>query len=311
MFLTPYQTTACSPYDVKSIQAALQRAEIHGDLAPAVTLKGTTLKDVYIVPPYVKDIAPFSMPLDFHGQHGPSVAVDVRGFLKATGETGFKIVAGAEYEGAIIRAALTLGWMEGGSGEMRRFNDIAAKVFIRLLSESIARRLNLGPYEQQALTVVTGLFYYSNFVPSDRIGRDGTLVQEEKDKIAVAVARLTRISPQTVAEFLAGEVPMITSLDTYCDALRYVVKSPRLERVDGALIMTLMGGLWFGGNARQIVAVALEYPPVWLGLIYQALTDRSFHGAQLTKMVETENRNSAGAHFMRDVGSYLEILSNE
>jgi len=311
MFLTPYQTTACSSYVVKGIQTALQRAEIHGDLAPAVTLKGTTLKGVYIVPPYVKDIPPFSMPLEFDGQNGLSVAVDVRGLTKATGETNFKVVAGGEYEGAIIRAALTLAWMNGAAADMRRWNDISAKVFIRLLSESLSRRLNLGPYEQQALTVVTGLFYFSNFIPNDHIGRNDSLSQDEKEKVIVAVARLTRISPQTVAGFLAGDVPMIYSLDSYCDALRFVVKSPRLERVDAALIMTLMGGLWFGGNARQLVAVALEYPPVWLAMIYQALTDRSFHGAQLTKMVETENRNNAGAQFMRDVGSYLEILSDE
>jgi hypothetical protein len=311
MFLTPYQTTACSSYEVKGIQAALQRAEVHGDLAPAVTLKGTTLKGVYIVPPYVKDIGPFSMPLMFDSQNGPAVAVDVRGLTKLIGDRQFKVVVGAEYEGAIIRGALSLGWIQGGANEMRRFNDIAAKVFIRLMSESLSRRLNLGPYEQQALTVVTGLFYYSNFIDLTDHSRDGHMPQDEKDKIAVAVSRLTRISPQTVADFLAGDVPVVNSLDTYCEALRFVVKSPRLERVDAALIMTLMGGLWFGGNARQLMAVALEYPPVWLALIYQALTDRSFHGAQLTKMVETEDRNKAGANFIRDVGSYLEILTDE
>lgn len=311
MFLTPYQTTACSAYEVKGIQSALQRAEIHGDLAPAVTLKGTTLKGVYIVPPYVKDIAPFSMPLSFESQNGLAVAVDVRGLTKVGGDQKFKIVAGAEYEGAIIRAALTLGWMKDGPNEMRRFNDIAAKVFIRLLSESLSRRLNLGPYEQQALTVVTGLFYYSNFMVERSAAKGEDFSQDDKDRIAVAVSRLTRISPQTVANFLSVDLPLITNLDTYCDALRAVVQSPRLERVDAALIMTLMGGLWFGGNARQLMAVALEYPPVWLALIYQALTDRSFHGAQLTKMVEAEDRNKAGANFIRDVGSYLEILNDE
>lgn len=311
MFLIPYQTTACSSYDVKGIQSALQRAEVHGDLAPAVTLKGTVLKDVYIVPPYVKDIKPFSMPLEFESSNGPAIAVDVRGVTKITGETSFKIVAGAEYEGAILRGALTKAWIDGGAAEMRRFNDISAKVFIRLLSEALVRRLNLSPFDQQAVVVVCGLFYYSNFIADTQVDRTGALAREEKDRISVAVARLSRINPQKVAELLDGEVPMITNLDSFCDALRFVVKSPRLEKVDAALIMTLMGGLWFGGNARQLMAVALEYPPVWLALIYQALTDRSFHGAQLTKMVENENRNNIGAIFIRDVGSYLEIISDE
>lgn len=307
MFLTPYKTTACSSYDVKSIQEALKRAEIHGDLAPAVTLKGSVLKGVYIVPPYVKDIKPFSMPLEFEGQHGLSVAVDVRGVTKAVGETQYKIISGAEFEGAVLRGALTRAWIaDDGASAMRRFNDIAARVFIRLLSESLVRRLGMTAHDQQAVVVTCGLFYYSNF-----INAGGSLDPMEKERIAVAVSRLTRISPQTVADLLAGDVPAISDLDSFCDALRFVVKNPRLEKVDAAFVMTLMGGLWFGGNARQVVAVALEYPPVWLALIFQALTDRGFHGAQLTKMVELENRNNSGAMFIRDVGSYLEILSDE
>ncbi|WJJ55200.1 virion structural protein [Xanthomonas phage RTH11] len=183
---------------------------------------------------------------------------------------------------------------------MRRWNDISARVFIRLLSEALVRRLSLGPAEQQAIAAVCGLFYFSNFV-------QGEVDAEEKERIAVAVSRITRISPQSVMRFYEGDVPQADSLDGFCNALRHVVQNPRLERVDAAFIITLMGGVWFGGQARMVVAVALEYPPVWLALIYQALTDRSFHGASLTKMVETENRGNAGAQFIRDVGSYLDL----
>lgn len=311
MFLTPYQTSACSSYDVKGIQSALQRADVHGDLAPAATLKGTVLEGVFIVPPYVKDIKPFTMPLEFHSTKGTAVAVDVRGVTKLTGERNFKIIVGGEYEGAILRAGLTKAWLDGGATDMRRFNDISARVFIRLLSESLVRRLNLSPSDQQAVTVVCGLFYYSNFIANDQIERNDSLVRDEKDRIAVAVARLTRINPQTVSDFLSGDVPMITNLDSFCDALRFVVDSPRLQNVDGAFVMTLMGGYWYGGNARQLMACALEYPPVWLALIYQALNDRSFRSTQLSKMADVENRNNSGAQFIRDVASYLEIMSNE
>lgn len=310
MFHTPYQTTACSSYqDVKSIQSALTRAFIHNDLAPAVSPKGGVIKGVYVVPPYVKDIKSFTMPMDFDTPEGKAVAVDVRGLTKATGESTFKIIAGAEYEGAVLRAALTLAWIEGAANDMRRWNEISARVFIRLLCETIVRRLNLPPSDQQAVYVACGLFYYSNFI--DYSDRDGSLDPEEKEKIAVAVARLTRISPQIVSDMLDTDLPAVTDLDSFADALRVLVKNPRLEQVNSAFIITLMGGFWYGGNARQIMAVALEYPPVWMALIYQALTDRNFQGSQLTKMVDTENRSNSGAQFIRDIGSYLEINHDE
>lgn len=308
MFLTPYQTTACSAtVGLPQIQSALQRAEVHDDLAPAVTLKGAVLEGVLLVPPYVKDIKPFSMPLEFDTPKGRRVAIDVRGVTKMTGDRSFKVLAGGEYEGAMIRAALTNHWLDGAANDFRNFGDIAARVFIRLLSESIVRRLHLSPFEQQGVVVASGLFYYSNFIPTG----EGPLADSEKERIAVAVARLTRINAQTVMDLMAGDVPRVVDLSSFCDALRYIVKSPRLQHVDAAVIMTLMGGLWFGGNAKQLMAVALEYPPIWFALVYQALNDRSFHGAGLTKMVEAENRGNSGAQFIRDVVSYLENTSDE
>ncbi len=308
MFLTPYQTTACSAtVGLPQIQSALQRAEVQGDLGPATTPKGTKLEGVMMVPPYVKDIKPFSMPLEFDTPEGRMVAVDVRGMTKDTGGTTFKVLAGGEYEGALIRAALTHAWMDGAANDFRNFGDIAARVFIRLLSETIVRRLHLSPFEQQGVVVACGLFYYSNFIPAS----EGPLGDDERERIAVAVARLTRINAQTVMNLLGGDLPRVTDLSSFGDALRHIVKSPRLQHVDAGVIIALMGGIWFGGNARQLVAVALEYPPIWFALIYQALNDRSFHNAGLTKMVETENRGNSGAQFIRDVASYLETSSDE
>ncbi len=309
MFLTPYRTTQCSSIDVKGIQGALQRHEIHGDLAPAVTPKGSTLQGVVVVPPYVKSLKPFDLPVDYEGPKGLKVAVDVRGFTRATGDSTYKVVAGAEYEGAILRGALTYAWindLHNATVDMRRFHDLPAKVFVRLLSETIVRHLNLSPADQQGVVAAAGLLYYSNFI----VGNDA-LSADELERITIAVSRISRISPQKVAELYSGDLPRVTDLDSFCDALRYITKNPRLEKVQAAFIITLMGGIWYGGAARRLVAVALEYPPVWLALVYQAATDRSFHGARLTKIVEEEDRNNAKTIFARQIVDYLELDSNE
>lgn len=306
MFSSPYHTTQCSSIDVKGIQSALQRLEVHGDLAPAVTPKGHTLKGVVVVPPYVKGLKPFDLPLEFEGLKGRQVAVDVRGFTRATGERDFKVVAPGEFEGAILRAALTYAWADRGWEDMRRLHDLPAKVFIRLLSEALVRQLNLNPMDQQGVVAACGLFYFSNFIPGD-----DDLSKEELERITVSVARITRISPQKISEFYAGDFAKPTDLEKFCDLLRVIVQSPRLEKVNAAFIITLMGGIWFGSNARRIVAVALEYPPFWLALVYQAVTDRSFHGARLTKLVEEENRNRAGEEYARRLADFLELLGDE
>ncbi len=309
MFLSPYQTTACSATaGLPSMQDALKRALVHDDLPVAATLKGHQVAGVFMVPPYVKDIKPFALPLPFQMPSGSQgVAIDVRGFTKQLGEKQLKVIAGGEYEGAVLRAALTRAWLDGGVEDMRRWNDISARVFIRLISEALVRRLGLSPLDQQGIVVATGLLYYSNFHDFSK----GPMDREDFERIGMAVARATRLSPQTVVNMLDADTPQVTNLDGYCDALRHIVKNPRLEKVDPGFIVALTGGLWFGGQARLVLAVALEYPPVWLALMYQALTDRSMHNSGLAKMAETENRGNAGAQFIRDVGSYLELTSNE
>jgi hypothetical protein len=313
MFLTPYQTTACSAtLGLPGIQSALQRALIHNELPPAVTPKGHTLEGVYLVPPYLKDIKPFSMPLTFETVDGKQVvAVDVRGITKLTGENTFKALDQSALEGAMLRGALTYSWINGGSDDMRRWNDIAARVYMRLLCETIVRRLNLTPADQQAVYVACGFFYFTNFIyvnPETGLSENA---QGEKDRIAVAVARMTKINPQKVHDLLDEVKFFPTDLDKFCETLRVMVKNPRLEQMNAAVIITLMGGYWYGGNARQVMATSLEYPPVWLALIYQALMDRNYQGSQLSKMVDAENRNNTGLQFIRDMGSYLEILSDE
>lgn len=304
MFLTPYQTTQCSMIDIKSIQSALQRHDVHGDLQPATTPKGHVVEGVVVVPPYLKGLKPFSLPLDYEGPKGRQVALDVRGITRATGESSYKILSGAEFEGSVLRGALTKAWMDGGASDMRRFHDLPAKVFIRLLSEVICRQLHLPPEDQLGITAACGLFYFSNFIA------DETLSADELDRIVVAVSRITRIRATQVQDYYAGELPRVTNLATFCDAMRHITKNPRLEKVDPAFIITLMGGIWFGGDARRLVAVALEYPPIWLALVYQAATDRSFHGSRLTKMVEEENRGNASASFARQIVDYLELESD-
>lgn len=306
MFSTPYHTTQCSMMEIKSIQSALQRHEVHGDLAPAVSLKGAALKGVVVVPPQVKSLKPFDLPMDYEGPKGLKVAVDVRGFVRADGNN-FKITNGAEYEGALLRGALSHIWMTevpGAAHEMRRFHDLPAKVFVRLISETIVRQLHLSAVDQQGVVAAAGLLYYSNFIAGD-----DAYSADELERIAIAVARISRISPATIHGFYQ-DVPRVSNLDTFCDAMRHITKNPRLDKVDAAFVITLMGGIWFGASARRLVSVGLEYPPVWLALVYQAVTDRSFHGSRLTKMVEEENRNNAGTVFARQIVDYLELESD-
>lgn len=306
MFKTPYQTTVGSSYAhlVPTISSALQRAHIHGDLHEAKLLDGRRVEGVVMVGGNITDIKPFPFPIEFEVNGEKLFAVDVRMCTRYNRGEDLKVVSGGDYEGLLLRAALMRYWSAGGNREMRRWNEIAVKAFVRITSEALIRRLNLPPADQQAVIAMCGYFYFAGFIGTE-------ISAVEKEVIAVAVARATRLPVVTATDIICREGPVPVTLQDFTDALRNTINNPRLEHLDAATIVSLMGGIWFGANAKVTIAVALEYRPFWIGLIFQALQDRTFGNSNLTKIVEQENRNRAATAFVRELSNALEIESDD
>lgn len=306
MFKSPYQTTVGSSYAhlVSSISSALQRAHIHGDLHEAKLLDGRRVEGVVMVGGNVTDIKPFPFPIEFEVSGEKLIAIDIRMCTRYSRGDELKVVAGGDYEGLILRAALMRYWAAGGNREMRRWNEICVKSFVRIVSEALIRRLNLPPADQQAVIAMCGYFYFAGFLGAD-------ISDVDKEVIAVAVARATRLPIATATSVIMTDGPVPVSLQDFTDALRSAIDNPRLEHLDAATIISLMSGIWFGANAKATIAVALEYRPFWMGLIFQALQDRTFGNSNLTKIVEQENRNRAATAFVRELSFALEIESDD
>ena len=86
--------------------------------------------------------------------------------------------------------------------------------------------------------------------------------------------------------------------------------SPRLASLNAGFLVTAIGGVWFGANARENVAVSLEYPPLFITLVYKALMDRSYHSTMLSRFVEISNRRDAGKDFTRNLANFLEMTAH-
>lgn len=299
MFKYPYETTPASSYVLKDIVSSIQHAMVDGQLRPAQTLGRKTVEGVYEVPPYVKAIAPFSHPVFFNHFGKDVCVIDTRPFVRELTGGERKIQAATEFQFAMVRAILSKAWAEGDPTEFSSFGDIAARAFIRFLSEGIVRRLALSPMDQQALTAVTGFYWYSLFDPS--IGES----ESSRLKVAGKIARITLVPADKVIQII-DQLEPIHDLQGYCDALRKVVDTTRLEKITPALIYAIVGGAWFGAAARETVAISLEYPPYFLAMVYMSLTDRSYNSAQFSKLIQQIDKNGLGKDFVQIMTSFME-----
>lgn len=298
MFKFPYETTPCSSYNLADIRKGLQHAMVEETLKPAVTLKGAEVQGLLSVPPAIKTIAGFNHPLSVDHFGKQYVVVDTRAFetQKVSGE--FRINNPTEYQFAVLRGALTVAWAEGDNAELAQLGDLPVRVFARLVSEGIVRRLNMNPGDQMKLAALAGYWHLCSYIPEESIDHDLAI------KMATKVARATQISVERVLEVIEGlgdgtNFPVIRNVQMFCDSAFRAVESSRLEHLNTALLYAIVGGCWFGSAAREVVAVALEYPPTFLAMLYMALTDRTYHSAFFTKLVQTADRNNAGEDFKK------------
>lgn len=297
MFKNPYDTTPCDSHDVSKIRLALQHAVIEGQLQPARTVKGETVTGVMEVPPYVKTVPPFAHPLPIVYSGKVLTVIDPRAFVtqKMSGET--RIANPTEYQFLVLRGILAHLWIMGEEEGMTELGDLPIRVYSRLVSEALVRRLNLTPGDQLRLTVLAAYYHLCQYTAETSFDEHHIV------RLAGRIGRATAISVDRVLEVLDAlkdehdAYPVLGPLDSFIRAIEVVVPSPRVSILNVALVYAAIGGVWFGAYAREIVAVSLEYPPTFLAMLYMAINDRTYHGAMFSKLVDQVQRNGAGEDF--------------
>ena len=302
MFKYPYETTPCSSYQLKEIVSSLQRAIVNGELGTAKTLKNVPVEGLREVPPYSKAIQPFSHPISFDHLGKQEFVIDTRPFTTATRDLEVKISNATEYQFMVLRGRLTMSWVKDGPQAFLNMGDLPARVFTRLLSEGIVRRMGLTPMDQMSLAIVTAYYFFCQFAPEDK----------EQGQVLRTAARIARITAAPVDKVLATieELPYLNNVVEYCNILEQVVGTPRLNKFSAGMLYSIVGGSWFGAASREVVAVALEYPPYLYAMLYMALNDRGYHSSYFTKLTESVNKGSAGKDFSYSLAHYLENFSN-
>lgn len=301
---TAYDTTACAGFVMNKTAQALQEAAIKGWLAPLsggspiLAVNGTAGSDIAI--------PAFAHPLlvdDTHKQ--PQLVVDMRAFGRMDSRTGeFRVRNPIEYGLATARARLNWIWVQPGKQSLLRdVSPLGLQVFSTWIAEAITRRFGLDPAEQLRLSIYAAVLYLSNFI--DNHGSD-TMSEQDKVRITSLISRTLRIKAEDTLKVLdtdivSGEVvrgggcPVIANAIQFCSIVSGV--SVRLQGLNAGVLFSILGGTWFGTNAKETAAVALEHPPTWLAILLAAVNERSFKNSGITKITERSGfRDSARSY---------------
>lgn len=290
MYSNPYQTTPCADYNLARIEEAIKLAEIEGTLQSAKSADGNYILGLTLVTSANREIPPFAHPLYIKNEEKGILYLDVRGCTRVDREGKLSVSSKTEYDFALLRGKLSRHWLSGNVVELLALGQLPLTVYARWISENITRRFGLDPLSQMKATIVAGFFFLSMF------REEAELTEQEKIKFAGQISRATRIPVETILEHADSLTPMSSVKDLVTNLIT-VVGNVRLEKLSTGLLYASLGGSWFGGNANETSAVALEHPPTFLAMVFTSLHERGYRNAGLAKVVLNCDKGDLGKSF--------------
>lgn len=297
MFKQPYDTTPCRDYLIDRIVASIAKQIVMGGSGQIQHIqhpKDNTPTGVCELIPGSAEIPPFAHPLlvnNLPAGYSPFFVVDVRNFTRLNQMNEKVVSSKLDYDTAVIRGLLQGYWYENSPNDLLGLGTYQVTIFARWLSELLTKRLALTPEVQLRVSVISAYFYLCMF-------------QEEKNADESVKLKMASMISKAIYTSADEVIKIIEPLKIHCCAQDYVDElinssnSARFEKFNLALLYTIVGGSWFGSNARELVAVALEHPPTFITLVAQATNERGFHNTPLGKLAKTYDKGDAAKSFL-------------
>ncbi|WP_233875021.1 hypothetical protein [Paraburkholderia adhaesiva] len=297
-YATAYDTTQCSGYVLDRLESGLKAALLAGALAPAN--EAATILEVHGGQPLADAVPEFAHPWLIEHDHGRTIVFDARpfgAFDRISGE--FVIRNETEYGLQRRRAQLNDIWVNDDPALLRDVSPVAMSLFAGWISENVARRFALDPREQLDLAILSAIHYLSLFSDDGSPGAHPDAHQ--RTRMVMQVSRALRCPGEEVMTLLEKHQHEISGIPGLCASAAEATGSVRLRELNPGILISIIKGTWFGINAAEMLAVALEHPPTWLALLAAAHIERTWRNSGLARMVERQAHKEPNQLFLRAV----------
>lgn len=223
-------------------------------------------------------------------RHGKQklVVLDARNYVTIERDLSQKIRETDEFNFQCVRTVLTNAWvtdrqniMGYGPSALRDISGVSMTVYAQMISETLAAKLTLDIDTQHRIYILAGIFYNSLFL-------EDAPNEMQTDRLAVSLSASLTADIRVVREMLAmtNYIVDITAFANFAKEIDPV----RLNAFTKATVMTSLNGQWYGTDANQTMASALEHPPTFMAMLFAGGESRGFKSTRLMRLLE---RNTA------------------
>lgn len=312
MFLTPYHTTAGKGMLNEANKIVNIIKSVIGYNEGIVTIYPGTNNDGCIKAichsDYTKKIPDFFHPIAVKDGSEYDVWIDAKPFSNprqnSWDKIDFKNMTDNYF--AITKAKLTHYWLNININDIRTFSPLPAAIYATYVSETLARKFSLNIEQQLRLAVHAGFFYFNLFFTDDEIKHK--LQNKPEEFVAFVLKSNKMLNEKIVIEVLEiyqEEDLAIDSIDRFCSLCEKITGSVVFTDFTQTAYYAILNGGWFGLGARESVAIALEYPPIWVTIISLALNERTYRNSPIAKIVERSYYRDLTDSFQRQISGLI------
>lgn len=294
IFNSAYMTTATTGYSVAKLEAALEQAYYHNatqQMRENVHMVREGLNGG------VAGVPAFNFPYVCKLKDEDVSFFDGRTVVGVDANHNPRVRDAVELQARIIQAQLALDWHHGYQARVRDISPLPLMLYAHWMGEQVAKRFALDARTQLQVSVFAAVFYLNCFWDKTEASK------EDVGYLLSAITRVCGYRHSDVVDIVETH-PIIRDVHEFCDVVKAFTQSVRLEDFNPATLYGVVGGSWFGNAGRELIAVGLEYPPVWLTLLFQAISNRSFKKAGLTQIIERSTYRKFHEGFVRGM-AYL------
>ena len=283
----PSDTTALAPFQLDKIRENLTRLYLtqtdNNIIRPTSAGKVDSDYGVYELLPTDRTTELFHLPITFatstSDKDNRDIIVDIRPFARVTphGETVINNIV--EYRFNMDVALLTRKWIDD---DLFVPEELLLKCWVRWLGTGLITKLNIEPTVQANVNIITAYYLYCMLNRQDSpIDSPGLL-----RKVAGMIAKTTQTTTLTVYDLLEQIDVPVNNLGSYIETLRKFTGSSRFDSLSPGFMFTLVQYGWYGAAVIKTCSAALEYPPIFIAMVYNSIIQDGYNKTSLGRIVK-------------------------
>jgi hypothetical protein len=212
-----------------------------------------------------------------------------------------------DFDFIVRRGHLSGLWNSDMPTIFRDVSKLPLAAYAMLIGDHVAKRLALDPRDIQAVIVLAAAFYLNLF------NDPGNEKKSDPFHMSGIIANALSMRQPLVLDIIAPKdqeadapVYIMNNLAEFCETCQRVSGSVRLRDLNPVTLCGIVGGVWYGNNSGELIAVALEHPPTWLALIQRAITDRGYFKSGLGQFLDKGIFKKLGANYPEQINQLLQ-----